>query len=188
MTKLSVTTYTLFLYHVNPYESKNFTTTEAKLCRKMAKFFDLITFDLWRIEEAKAITAILKKAKEAKEAEKARKEAETAEKAPKTRINVLCCNPNQFCYEDKNEDGVGEHEELKLGFQFLADMINRLFFIVIMICEIIAFSVTILGTVGSQSDVARLTVIKALEASSTSDPDNGLQMTNDFQSFVPYGK
>ena len=57
-----------------------------------------------------------------------------------------------------------EHDDLKLGFQFLADMINRVFFMLVVLAEIIAFSATILMTMGSRhSDDARLEAIKQLE-------------------------
>ena len=60
-----------------------------------------------------------------------------------------------------------EHDDLKLGFQFLADMINRLFFILVVIAEIVAFSSTIFVTMGSQySTDARLEAIKSLESQS----------------------
>ena len=59
-----------------------------------------------------------------------------------------------------------EHEELLLGFQFLADMINRLFFILIVVGEIIAFCVTILNTVASHSADGRLDMIKKLDSGS----------------------
>ena len=37
-----------------------------------------------------------------------------------------------------------EHEERLLGFQFLADMINRLFFLLIVLTQIAAFCATII--------------------------------------------
>ena len=182
-----MTTYTLFLYHVNPYESQNFTATEAKICKKMQEFFDFITLDLWRIEPANAIKDILN----ADKALVKKLKDETKKKEENCHNDVglqgtICCRP-KICFADEKTES-RDHEEAKLGFQFLADMINRLCFLLIVVCEIVAFSVTILTTVGSQSDVVRLNVIKQLEASSTSDPNNGLQMTNDFQSYVPYGK
>ena len=183
-----MTTYTLFLYHVNPYESQNFTATEAKICKRMQEFFDFITLDLWRIEPAKAIQdilngdkAIVKMLKDEK-----KKQEQNYHNDVGSEGSTSCCRP-KICFADEKTERC-DHEEAKLGFQFLADMINRLCFLLIVICEIVAFSVTILTTVGSQSDVVRLNVIKQLEASSTSDPYNGLQMTNDFQLYVPYGK
>ena len=61
-----------------------------------------------------------------------------------------------------------DHEELQLGFQFLADMINRLFFILIVIAEIIAFCVTIATTIASHSADGRLDMIKQLESKANS--------------------
>ena len=60
-----------------------------------------------------------------------------------------------------------EHDDLQLGFQFLADMINRLFFLLIVLAEIIAFSATIFVTLGSShSDDVRLETVQQLEANS----------------------
>ena len=59
-----------------------------------------------------------------------------------------------------------EHEERLLGFQFLADMINRLFFLLIVVAEIIAFCTTILNTVGSHTATDRLDLIKKLDSGS----------------------
>ena len=57
-----------------------------------------------------------------------------------------------------------EHEDLLHGFQFLADMINRLFFLLIVVAEIIAFSATILTTMpASNSDIVRLKTVRLLE-------------------------
>lgn len=52
---------------------------------------------------------------------------------------------------------------LQLGFQFMADMINRLFFLLIVVGEIIGFCVTILTTIASISSDGRLDMIKQLE-------------------------
>ena len=57
-----------------------------------------------------------------------------------------------------------DHEELRLGFQFLADMINRLFFVLIVVAEVIACAVTIISTVTSHSANGRLDMIKQLES------------------------
>ena len=56
-----------------------------------------------------------------------------------------------------------EHEELLLGFQFLADMLNRLCFLLIVVSEIIAFCVLILNTVAHQSVDGRMDMIKRLD-------------------------
>ena len=55
------------------------------------------------------------------------------------------------------------HEELCLGFRFLADMINRLFFLIIVSCEVIAFCALIVSTMTSHSTEGRLDIIKRLE-------------------------
>ena len=57
-----------------------------------------------------------------------------------------------------------EHDDLLHGFQFLADMINRLAFLLIVIAEIVAFSATILTALpAGQSDIARLETVRLLE-------------------------
>ena len=164
-----MTTYTLFLYHVNPYESNNFTLTEAKICKKLAIFFDKITLNLWTIEEAAAIKKILDDYNELNRPKPFDQQLQSDGPKTYTELDI-------------------SHEDQKLGFQFLADMINRTFFLLIVLAEVVAFSLTIIPTVGSQSEEGRMGIIKGLEESFSSDPNNGFQMTNDFQSFVPYGK
>ena len=56
-----------------------------------------------------------------------------------------------------------EHEKLCIGFQFLADMINRLFFIITVFSEITAFFALIVSTMTSHSADGRLDIIKRLE-------------------------
>ena len=47
---LLVTTYTLFLYHVNSYEVANFTRTQARISIGIAKFCDCLSCRCWKIE------------------------------------------------------------------------------------------------------------------------------------------
>ena len=57
-----------------------------------------------------------------------------------------------------------KHEDLLLGFQFMADMMNRIFFLLIVLAEIIAFSATILTAIpAGDSNTHRLDVLKDLE-------------------------
>ena len=46
---LLVSTHTLFLYHASEYESHNFTQTEARISRNLAKIFDCMACNLWEI-------------------------------------------------------------------------------------------------------------------------------------------
>ena len=46
---LLVSTHTLFLYHIPEYEAGNFTAQEAKTSISLAKFFNFISFGLWKI-------------------------------------------------------------------------------------------------------------------------------------------
>ena len=55
---LLVSTHTLFLYHVNSYESINFSKTEAKISLIFAKYFNKVCFGLWRIEPPKCVLEI----------------------------------------------------------------------------------------------------------------------------------
>ena len=99
---LVITTYTLFLYHLNSYETKNFSRTEAKISRFLAKCFTLITCYLWEVEVPETVDEIA----------------------------------------DDPEDNIHKrfpHEDRLLGFQFLADMLNRLTFSIITIAQLIAF-------------------------------------------------
>ena len=54
-----------------------------------------------------------------------------------------------------------DHESRLLGFQFLADMVNRLTFCLMTVAEFVAFSVTVFGTMTKSSD--RLEVLRQLE-------------------------
>ena len=57
-----------------------------------------------------------------------------------------------------------EHDDLSLGFKFMADMMNRLFFLLIVVAEIIAFAVTILTAIpAGDANTIRLDVLKDLE-------------------------
>ena len=57
-----------------------------------------------------------------------------------------------------------DHDDLSLGFQFMADMMNRIFFLLIVLAEIIAFSATILTAIPvGDSNTHRLDVLKDLE-------------------------
>ena len=55
---LLVSTHTLFLYHVNEYESKNFSKTEAKISLGLAKFFNVINCYIWKIEPPNIVKKI----------------------------------------------------------------------------------------------------------------------------------
>ena len=39
----------MFMYHVNSYESKNFSKTEAKISIGLTKLFNIMTFKVWKI-------------------------------------------------------------------------------------------------------------------------------------------
>ena len=45
-----VTTHTLFIYHVNSYESKNFSKSEAKISVGLSKMFTFMTFKIWEVD------------------------------------------------------------------------------------------------------------------------------------------
>ena len=47
---LLVSTYTLFLYHCAEYEAINFSRTEARISRGIAKFFTKMACGNWNIE------------------------------------------------------------------------------------------------------------------------------------------
>ena len=99
---LVITTYTLFLYHLNSYETKNFSRTEAKISRFLAKCFTLMTCYLWEVEVPETVDEIAED--------------------PLDNIH------KRFPHEDR-----------LLGFQFLADMLNRLAFTFITLAQFISF-------------------------------------------------
>merc|ERR1739838_1230648 len=124
---LLVTTHTLFLYHVNSYESQNFSKSEAKVSVGLSKMFTFMTFKIWEIDVPPKVQEIVD-------------------------------------HEGDEVHKSFEHEDLLHGFQFLADMINRLFFLLIVVAEIVAFSATIFVTLGSShSDAQRLETVRYLE-------------------------
>ena len=64
---------------------------------------------------------------------------------------------------DDYSNGAIEHEQLALGFRFLADMINRLCFVLVLVATMVAFSLTILKTmIESNDDTKRLTFLDNL--------------------------
>ena len=123
----SGTTHTLFLYHVNSYESGNFSKSEAKVGMYLAKFFNCTTFGLWEIEVPPKVMEIVE-------------------------------------HEGDEIHKTFEHDDLKLGFMFMADMINRVLFFLIVIAEIIAFCATILTSITAGSSATdRIDVLVDLE-------------------------
>ena len=57
-----------------------------------------------------------------------------------------------------------DHDDLSLGFKFMADMLNRVFFTLIVIAEIIAFAATILTTLpAGDTNTHRLEILQDLE-------------------------
>ena len=122
-----VTTHTLFLYHVNSYESGNFSKSEAKACMYLAKFFTLMTCKLWEIEVPEKVREIVE-------------------------------------HEGDELHKTFEHDELALGFKFMADMINRLLFLIVVIAEIVAFSATVVTSlVNTIQDRGKLDALFGLE-------------------------
>ena len=115
------------MYHVNSYESGNFSKSEAKISMYMAKFFTYITFKLWEVDVPPKVMEIIE-------------------------------------HEGDDVHKTFDHEDLALGFKFMADMMNRMFFLLIVLAEIIAFSATILTAIPvGDSNTHRLDVLKDLE-------------------------
>ena len=57
-----------------------------------------------------------------------------------------------------------DHDDLALGFKFMADMMNRMFFLIIVVAEIVAFAATILTAIPSgDTGTNRLNVLNDLE-------------------------
>ena len=115
------------MYHVNSYESKNFSKTEAKVSIGLSKFFNVMTFKIWKINVPEKVQEIAD-------------------------------------HEGDEIHKTFEHDDLLLGFRFLADMINRLFFIIVVFVEILAFSATILTMPAENSrDLSRHENLLTLE-------------------------
>ena len=115
------------MYHVNSYESANFSKSEAKLCMYMAKGFSYITFKIWEVDVPPKVMEIIE-------------------------------------HDGDDLHKTFDHDDLSLGFKFMADMLNRVFFTLIVIAEIIAFATTILATVpAGHTDNHRLEILQELE-------------------------
>ena len=56
-----------------------------------------------------------------------------------------------------------DHDDLLLGFKFLADMLNRLAFVLIVVAEIVAFCSTIVTMPAENAGNFRLETLKKLE-------------------------
>ena len=146
-----MTTHTLFLYHVNSYESQNFSKSEAKVSVGLSKFFNLCTFKMWEIDVPP-------------KAWDWRGSFVSRPFALKYHVESLPKVQEIIDHEGDEVHKSFEHDDLQLGFKFLADMINRLCFLVIVLAEIIAFSATIFATLGSShSDAQRLETVRYLE-------------------------
>ena len=116
--KLIVTTHTLFLYHVNSYESENFSKSEASVSLVLAKLFNAITCGLWTINVPETVVKI-----------GLVKNVWHWMILTKNYIDLPKANHST---DDIHKDF--DHDHLQLGFQFLADMINRfMFFIIILV-------------------------------------------------------
>ena len=53
-----VSTYTLFLYHTNEYESKNFSKTEAKISLVLANMSNYANFKIWKVRAPEVVVSI----------------------------------------------------------------------------------------------------------------------------------
>ena len=118
-----VTTHTLFLYHVNSYESPNFTRGQALVSVGIAKFCNVLGCGLWRITVPYSVSKI------------ASKKYVVSPDNPKVR-------PPKF-----------NHDELSLGFKFYADMIDRICFIFVLFITVIAFGMTIVKSIIDSSSL-----------------------------------
>ena len=103
---LLVSTHTLFLYHVNSYESKNFSRTEAKLSLLLARFCNALSCGLWEIE-------------------------------PPLYVLEISAHPTDDLHKKFG------HDLLQHGFQFYADMINRVVFVAVILIQVITLMTTI---------------------------------------------
>merc|ERR1739838_279032 len=55
---LLVTTHTLFLYHVNSYESQNFSKSESKVSVGLSKMYSYMSFNMWVVDVPPKVLAI----------------------------------------------------------------------------------------------------------------------------------
>ena len=103
---LLVSTYTLFLYHVNSYESKNFSRTEANLSLLFTRFCNSLSCGLWEIQ-------------------------------PPHYVLEISAHPTDDLHHKF------DHDLLQHGFQFLADMMNRVVFVFVILIQVITLMTTI---------------------------------------------
>ena len=53
-----VSTYTLFFYYANEYETKNFSKTEAKVSLVLASFCNYANFKVWKVRPPEVVVSI----------------------------------------------------------------------------------------------------------------------------------
>ena len=129
MAPFKVSTHTLFIYHCSSYEARNFSQSEARFSRGLAKVgFHLIEENLvlngWKIKW------------------KSRKKFFTKMACGLWDIDVPP-NTNKIAdCPDEETEGKIEIEELQLGFRFYADMLNRLWFFIITLIIVFTFFCT----------------------------------------------
>ena len=104
---LLVSTHTLFIYHVNSYESRNFSKSEARIALGLSRFFNAICCGVWEIE-------------------------------PPSLVIEITEHPTDDLHTKF------DHEDLQHGFQFFADMLNRLIFAIVIIVQCTALFATII--------------------------------------------
>ena len=125
---IQVSTHTLFIYHCSSYEARNFSQSEARFSRGLAKagfhthwqffkffrykdakpwnkFFTKMAWGMWDID------------------------------IPSNTNKIADC-------PDEETQGKIAIEELQLGFRFYADMLNRLMFVIITVIIVFTFFCT----------------------------------------------
>ena len=117
---LLISTYTMFLYHCPEYEARNFTRTEARISRGIAKFFTAMACGHWNIDVPENTNNIARK-----------KEIQIDDKDAQMGATKLI-----------EHEKIYEIEDLQLGLKFYADMINKLAFFIISILYVITFFFT----------------------------------------------
>ena len=134
----SVTVVTSFFYHISCYELINFSRTEARISIALAKFFTKITFGLWVIEvptEVQNIEADVSDQRHLQFSIKAKKQTREADKGEEEEGS----SSESIEYYSLADDA----HPLRIGFRFLADMINRLFFMLVCCSLVVTLGMTL---------------------------------------------
>ena len=136
----SVTVVTLFFYHISGYELINFSRTEARISIALATFFTKITFGLWVIEVPTEVQKIEADVSDQRHLQFSIKTKKHTREADANKGGEEVSFSESVDYYSLADDA----HPLRIGFRFLADMINRLFFMIVCCSLVVTLGMTLI--------------------------------------------